>query len=67
MNSPQQTFSAKSFGATTEQYPHRVGRRRAPRDFGLSLRIEDGTDDDSDDDNDDDNDDDLLSFVAFRK
>ncbi|KAL3935066.1 MAG: hypothetical protein SGBAC_009343 [Bacillariaceae sp.] len=57
----QETFGTKSTGATTEQYPHRVGRRRAPRDFGLSLRIEDGTDSDGD------TDDDLLSFVAFRK
>lgn len=57
----QQSFSTKISGATTEQYPHRVGRRRAPRDFGLSLRIEDGTDSDGD------TDDDLLSFVAFRK
>lgn len=49
-------------GATTEQYPRRiVARRRAPRDFGLSLRIQDDTD------SDDSKDDDLLSFVAFRK
>jgi hypothetical protein len=43
----------------TEQYPHRVGRLRTSRDFGLSLRIEDEDSDDSDDE--------LLSYVAFRK
>jgi hypothetical protein len=43
----------------TEQYPHRVGRLRTSRDFGLSLRMEDEDSDDSDDE--------LLSYVAFRK
>lgn len=69
----RQTFGAKRRTSsttgiscsTTEQYPHRVGRRRRThQDFGLSLRLEDGTDD-SEDENDDD--DELLSFVAFRK
>ncbi|CAJ1950399.1 unnamed protein product [Cylindrotheca closterium] len=59
---PRRKSSPKGSDATIEQYPHIVGRQRAPRGFGLSLRIEDGIDD-----SDDDDDDDLLSFVGFRK
>lgn len=47
--------------SNTDQYPHRVGRLRTSRDFGLSLRIGDAAMTDSD------SDDELLSFVAFGK
>lgn len=64
-NSPKEKNTGSA--TTSEQYPHRAAgaRRRAPQDFGLSLRIQHGTD--SSDDDDDSKDDELLSFIAFRK
>eukprot|EP00980_Cylindrotheca_fusiformis_P019917 scaffold7017_cov134-Cylindrotheca_fusiformis.AAC.12 len=43
----------------TEQYPHRVGRLRNSRDFGISLRMDDEESEDSDDE--------LLSDTSTSK
>ena len=61
----------------TQQHPHRTGRVRPQRGFGLSLRLSDTVNNsipnsydtsipiDDDDDDDDDEDEALLQFVAF--